>query len=945
MCKISYDCVAESRRSRSRGRRLTWLLILAFSGLCLAAAKLAHAQLSPPERAYEWLDPTGTGDPTDAAAWLSPGGADLLPTDGAHLNFGTKPALADGYYKWVWDDDIGDWVEGPWVPGDYYVGEIAGLGESRLPARYASIWFGFGAPDEPLNMYTAYTLTGSEITVGYGTDEIDRLIAARGFGTHVFDLDVLIHEVPGLDFRIHNDMPSIFGDEELIFAQTLTSRSGTLIVSGLGRTTINALHGSGELIKEGAGLLYIDATNYLGELTLRGGTLIGEIADDSTLTLAGGVYGFEDGFRTFERDLGDGAAKVRWLVGKSGGFTALDGTELHVTLDGGRTLTWGEADFVSLGSELLFGSAEASGALHWHNALDLGDPSNRSARTIRLNRSSLGDFSLHLSEELIAAAGQTLRFIGSGTVVVSAGNDAFLGDLEIAGVDLVLGDGGRFGDAAHLTVSEGGTLAISIGASEASPLSGNAAITLSSGTLRWDDPHAANATRTLGDIILGGGANRIERSSAANHLRANSLTRIDPRSTLLVELIGPNRSGSLMEFTDTTALESSAIGGIHPWFVVTTGSSAGSSRSDWGIFDSDGHLKRYVTYYAGSEGTWTAGNNVNVTATTTLSDNRTINSLRLGSGVLLLEGHTLTIGSGGILVSNNRPATIYDGGNGSSFGAVTTAGGRPLYIHTHSALTLTAKITGGIDLVKTGAHSLHLNSANSGHSGHTNELGSIYIHQGELHLDGRSRLSSTGTITVGDGGSYAALVLDDHGAGTPILSGQRDLRLRGGHDYAKAPALILIGAHHDLRLNHLSISGNSVLEFRLPVTGGLSKIYSEVFTIDPTGRLFVRGWVQELAKSGTDYTGDRFTHILVSKTSPGLDDYLHQIWFEDYGPAKKTEWAEDNRYWEIVPGDFVRPLPEPSTYGAILAAAGIGLVAWRKRRARAAADTRLANGR
>jgi len=879
---------------------------------------LAHGQLVPPDTAYEWSDDAGTADATDAANWHSPDGTQTLPPEDAHLFFGNRPAAGNLYYGATLTD----------------------FGDAPMPSRFASLWFGFGELDN----YLVYTLTGSAITVGYGTTENDRLIVANGRGFYIFDLDVLIHDVPGLAFRIHNDMPSEW--DELNFAQTLTS-NGTLIVSGYGRTLINELHGTGELIKKGAGLLRVDAASYTGAVTVRGGALVSALNDDSALTLAGGVYGLANGPSTFERDLGAGSGKVRWLAGQSGGFAAHDGAELHVTLDGGRTLTWGETDFVSIGSELLFGSATAGGSVYWHNALDLGDPLDSSTHTIRLNRYAVdlynyANFELHLSEELIAATGQKLRFIGSGTVVISADNNSFFGTLEIAGVELSLRDGGRFGEVAHFTVRDGGTLAVSIPQSGLSPLSSTAAITLSSGTLRWDDPYPAGVTRTLGDIILGGGANRIERTSLTNVLRANSLVRNDSRSTLLVALLANASPGSsLLEFNDTSALQNSEIGGIHPWLVTMTGPNEWSSRADWGIFDINGHLRPYLNYYEGSEDTWDAGYNVNVPGSGTplaLSDDRTINSLRLTNKDILLQGNTLTISSGGLLVNSNGFGVIHDAGNGSTFGAITTSGGRPLYIHAHSDLLLSAQITGGIDLVKAGVGNLNLGSGNA-KVGHVNELGSLYIHQGELHLDGDARISTTGTIYVGDGGSYAALVLRNE-RGAPLLSGKRDVRLRGSHDYSKTAELRLFGAH-DLRLNHFSIEGNSVLAFQLPLDKiYISKIYSELFTFETaSGQLLVHSWIQQ------EITKDTFiawsTHILVRKTSPGLDGYLSQIWFENYGPAKKINWAEDDRYWEIVPVGWVSTVPEPSTYGAILGAVGIGLVLRRKRRTHAVANKQL----
>jgi len=924
---------AHAPRSR---HHLAWLLVLGFSGLCLAAANLASGQLTPPESAYEWngpihdplhLDPIDDPDATDAANWLAPDGSEPLPTEGAHLLFGNRSV--DGARN--------------------YDSTLTGFGDSPLPTRFGSLWFGFGELDD----YLSYTLTGSAITVGYGTEEIDRLIvASSSWDNYTLDLDILIHDVPGLGFRIVNNSSSEWAS--LDFARTLTS-TGTLIVDGYGRTLINELHGSGALIKEGTGTLTVDSTNFAGAVTIRGGALVGALSDDSALTLAGGIYGFDS---NFERTLGTGAGEIRWLADKSGGFGAFDDAWVDLTLDGGRTLTWGEEHFVSLGSELLFGSERAEGDLRWYNALDLGDPLDDSVRTIRVEgKTEYWDgmplFRLHLGEELIAAEGQKLRFIGNGTVVISANNENFHGDLEIAGVALSLADGGRFGEVGHITVRDGGTLAVTIGWGETlSPLAHEADITLHSATLRWED--YSELERKLGDIALTGGAHAIERISAVTPLRAKSLIRNGPRSTLHVALIDNYSPGSsIMAFDDTTAHESTAIEGILPWLVVTVGSHSWDKRSDWGIFE-DGGLKPYANYYEGSEDTWEAGHNVNVPNNgypPDLSADRTINSLRLASFVGL-EGHTLTIGSGGILVGTDvHTGSLYDNVGTST---ITTAAGRPLYAQVHSTeFYINARLTGGMDLVKAGGGKLSLESAND-ETGHTNDLGSIYIHEGELHLTGGARIASTGTITVGDGGHRATLSLENarywEPGDAPILSGKRDIRLRGGHGTGEATAatLRLVG-EHDLRLNHLSIEGNSVLAFDLPSwSGGTSKIYSEVFTIDPAGRLLVVGWDQ---KEGTEEnlwnevgSADRFTHILVRKTSPGLDEHLTRVWFQDYGPAKKIDWVEDNRYWEIVPGAWNgwdsgstcppdNPnCPEPSTYGAILGAVGIGLVVWRRRR-------------
>jgi len=68
--------------------------------------------------------------------------------------------------------------------------------------------------------------------------------------------------------------------------------------------------------------------------------------------------------------------------------------------------------------------------------------------------------------------------------VVATDNGNFLGTLNIAGVALSLENGGRFGEAAHFTLHDGCTLAVSIGASAVSLLDSAASITLSCTTLR-----------------------------------------------------------------------------------------------------------------------------------------------------------------------------------------------------------------------------------------------------------------------------------------------------------------------------------------------------------------------------------------------------------------------------------------------------------------------------
>jgi len=69
--------------------------------------------------------------------------------------------------------------------------------------------------------------------------------------------------------------------------------------------------------------------------------------------------------------------------------------------------------------------------------------------------------------------------------------------------------------------------------------------------------------------------------------------------------------------------------------------------------------------------------------------------------------------------------------------------------------------------------------------------------------------------------------------------------------------------------------------------------------------------------------------------SNGIDlSYLQNIRFEGYENFPVIIRKYDAHYWEITPFGTLTPFPEPTTYGAILGAAAIGLVIWRRRKTR-----------
>jgi len=68
------------------------------------------------------------------------------------------------------------------------------------------------------------------------------------------------------------------------------------------------------------------------------------------------------------------------------------------------------------------------------------------------------------------------------------------------------------------------------------------------------------------------------------------------------------------------------------------------------------------------------------------------------------------------------------------------------------------------------------------------------------------------------------------------------------------------------------------------------------------------------------------SQLLVRKDSTHLKDSLGRIEFKEYLGYRGGLKEYNRDYWEIIPA-----FPEPSAYGAVFGAVGIGLAAWRRR--------------
>ncbi|MCC6356716.1 MAG: autotransporter-associated beta strand repeat-containing protein, partial [Verrucomicrobiae bacterium] len=252
---------------------------------------------------------------------------------------------------------------------------------------------------------------------------------------------------------------------EMIFQGGLTT-NGTITklgssYDGRAGTVAANLEGPAGLTKTTAGTLILSGSNsYSGETLIAGGSLridsanalpggIGTTGGTSTLNLTnGGVLGINIA-QTFTRDLGTGIEDVRWSDG--GGFAAY-GADRHVNIGGNtQTLSFGQANFVGLDGELVFGADDSTHTLVFENPFTL----------VGTNRFRANNGFAAVDGRIIGDIDGTGSFWKTGDGVLElTGSNTYSGGTEVLGGQLLLSGSNSLSANSLLTISNFGVITL-----------------------------------------------------------------------------------------------------------------------------------------------------------------------------------------------------------------------------------------------------------------------------------------------------------------------------------------------------------------------------------------------------------------------------------------------------------------------------------------------------
>lgn len=705
--------------------------------------------------------------------------------------------------------------------------------------------------------------------------------------------------------------------------------------------------GSSHLVKDGAGTMTVSGSNtYTGTTTINLGPLklgsagsattgpLGTTAG-ATIVNSGGALDL-NGFTLASSEAftlnGSGVSSTGALTNSSATAVTVNGA---VTLDsaatigglGNVTVTGGLSGnhlLTKTGASVLAlngsGGARTGGAQVDAGTLRLGaaDALGSAAQTITLNGGIL-DLASNISTNaygVTVAADATIR--SNKATAGSAGITHTLGALSIGNSQLTV----RAGDNVAANTAFGVTFG-------ATTLTGAADLNVrnngtATGTLTLGNVSGAGSlTKSgagalmLGDAGTYTGATHIQEGTvvvgALGNLGANSSLGAPTSATTGTIKIGSGTSSATLRYTGAGSTTNRVID-----LAGTTGGATIDASGSGAIVFSNA----FTASGAGSKtltltGTSTAANTIagaivnhSSSATTSLLKTGTGNWILAGqntfSGAINVNAGTLTLAADNALAARTNQVNVASGatfaiagasgktttiGGLAGSGLVSIAGGTVLQVDHTTGNTFAGRLDGAGRFVKQGTGTFTFSSESNT---------SAFDFSGTVALE-------SGTLAFQGGTAASALTL-----GT--------LEISGG---------TLFLSHAFINVGTLNITGDTILDFG---NVGASILNATNIYIATGAIVTVRNWTSEVdfLFANSSFRQDNGSGTAAQPNTEGSAPQ-NQVHFEDQpiSNGSNTAWTEYNNGYA---DHQIRPIPEPSTYGALLLGACASLVAFLRRR-------------
>jgi autotransporter-associated beta strand protein len=528
--------------------------------------------------------------------------------------------------------------------------------------------------------------------------------------------------------------------------------SGTYLLSGTGQLSAGTEYignsGTGTFTQTGgtnsisSSLILGNNSNSSGAYYLTGGSLILK-----SLSQGSGVAAFNFGGGTLQAsdnftatmpmtltgiggnaniDTAGHAVTLSRVISGSGGLNKLGGGTLTISASniysgdtkiyGGNiklvnvnALQYSTLDYNSYGGTLSFGTLTSAtlGGLKGNQDLSL---INTNSAAVAMQVGYNGQ-STNYSGSLSGAG--SLNKKGTGTFTLS-GSNSFTGSTIIAAGALVLdytaGNTNKLSDINNLQIN------------------GSAALQLNGGAY----------TEVVSATALNGGTLELSRSGYSDSiLRMNNITSAN----------GTSMNLAIAGMADTDTNNSNGILAPNGRACVTVGGTDWAQSTASGAADTP--ITAYSAYTTGADTGWTTVSNVSVPGSTSLSANRTINTLKIntsasGQSLNIGSGRTLSINAGGLLFVGANDYSITNG----TLKSMTAPSDLIIQTYGTGALSIGSIIANGnlaSSLTKTGSGTLNLSSTNT-------FTGAVYFNGGLIKAASLNNLGNGSALNFNGGG-------------------------------------------------------------------------------------------------------------------------------------------------------------------------------------------------